>query len=244
MKRTIKTLSAISLALTSLYSCNDRFEPKAALVGDVYIKSTIYQEEIKYSLCSYAYTNFGIKDANVTNPSGNKTILKSYYHSQVISYDETFIESEYLENVPQTGKYSFNIESKEGKIISGEDILTAVAINFPEGLIVKKEDKVSGTEVNIKWKQASDADKYQIKMFDKDNKLIFRSILVDKKTNGNELEEIRSIYATENSYGWLGEERINSVAKITLAAIKLEDPKNDSSMQIEASAETSTMIEE
>lgn len=215
-------------------SCEeDEKEITPDVICDAYIKVLKDGDQSKYALFARAYSNYVIDNANVKTPS-EKTIdlgkqdLSPYFFS--FYTDEI---DEFSEEIPAEGDYTFSVNSKDGISLTRVNKVTEEVAEVPVVTLCE----LTKTELNIKWEESKTADFFIIRLYDKNNKLIFsKEYIKNEKTVSDTI--------TNNSKGWYEDNYLADAVSIKLMAVILENKLNPDLFYIQSIAETSKDIEE
>lgn len=130
---------------------------------------------IKYSLGGNVEANYIIKNAQINTPTKNLIEMNQYGETGT---NFNYTATNYTLNPPIPGVYNFIINIKnEGK----KEILNSLndkTINPTKIILTEIKNSQGNKFLYIKFLQIEKANNYQIDLFDKDNNIIYSSILL------------------------------------------------------------------
>lgn len=153
-------LGSLVLLLTA---CNDETPaPPARIVGDVFVRCEKVGDEVMYAPVYYAFSNYAIAKASVTNPSGDGTVdLESYFDSKGI-FVKIPKQEDFSTNKVALGNYAFQVITQKGDTLKVEDKLLADEL-VPLEITEFDYDKEKHS-FTIKWNKIEEVDHYLVKL--------------------------------------------------------------------------------
>lgn len=172
MKTKQLLLNAIlAFFILGLSSCLKEKDEAFEVQGDVYYINKTVNNEIVHSTIYYAYGNQRIESATVTTPVSSQTIdlaQSADFYNYFIKSPE---EADYTTDIPETGKFDFEITSSLGEVIYCADEQTFE--NLPGAEIDSMEFDSNNFWLKIYWNEVEDCDGYFVKLLNQDGDIIF-----------------------------------------------------------------------
>ena len=183
----------LGIFIISLIACEND-EPATVAYGDAYITVKVVEQDTVYGLFLHAYSNKNFikvsvspdEDTDITYELSSASAFKNEF------YYETD-EDKYQQSIPQTGNYTFSATIEGNEPISFSDKLTDDTIDPPA--IVECIYDETDKRIELEWEKDNDADIYNIRIYDEDDKMVFSSAGFEHKDE--------RINITSSTQGWL-----------------------------------------
>jgi hypothetical protein len=213
------------LALLVSASCQEDayFDVADLAQGDVFIKSVQKGDEVKFAVVYYAYSASPMKKVEGYHEASKAKnfILDTIDGRFTFAYLPT--ESEYIGNIPASGKYWFSIEFMDGNSALVFDELSESIIQPPfiESVSYQRETE----KLFVAWEKNSAVDNYKLMLVGSNNTILFDSDLLPSTQN--------SLSISKTNKNWeiqLGLESVDSL-RLVLQAFQFEQSKSSLNLQ-------------
>ena len=182
MKHLTSTLlTALILCNFLITSCNKDSEIVYEADVDVFVEKKLVDGVVKYAPVYYAYGTASIESVTVTSPGELATIDLE----QSASYSTIFLsntsETDYTEEMPLEGSYTFNIKFESGSSYSASEYFYSEELDLP--VISEYYWDSNYSSIYLSSESVSNAYAYNVSFRDADNSLIFSSIAYNSESS-------------------------------------------------------------
>ncbi len=167
MKNLKLILSATLLAIIGFTACNDDNERKEAprMIGDIFVRCKIVQNDTLYAPCYIAYCNRGMKSVEVTSPSLKSITLKNYSTNASIFSNFPDKLTGYKKEKIESGDYNFKAITRQGDTLQFINKLSDKL--YSPLKITKFEYKPEYISFKLEWKELKDMDMIKVTLSEK-----------------------------------------------------------------------------
>lgn len=164
----LHVLLGIGLILMGLVSCNTKSSPDYTTTVDVFSHTTVYNNDTVHGIIYSVITLAPVASVEVQTPDGQTVPLESYGGSSYSYYKDT-PDSEMTASLPVAGTYTFTVNFSDGMSTTDVNTLSNDFLYPPH--IITAEYQTDTRGVYLKWDKVTDADGYQVKVFNGDTQV-------------------------------------------------------------------------
>jgi len=218
VKQIFKCAFLLLLTGITAVSCVDE-EIELEVQADVLIINKKFGDVVKRAPAYYVYGNQLLDTATVTPPGGAAIGLKVFNGSALSRVLEPQ-ESDFSENLPAEGNYTFSATSLSGSVKQAIDVVDYTGIPIPP--VTKSTFSGTPSVLNVEWTTVTGADGYFLKLLDTTGKQIFASHIVIPSVDDY------IISGSVNSGSWTEAPVNGATYKLQLNAVTFDNEGNNS----------------
>lgn len=202
----------------AIFTSCDKKEVVFDAVGDIYVVKRILNNEIVYAPTYYLYGNKSMSSVTVTPPEGETDAFSlEAYQNNTYTFYKGIDENDFSLTKPTVGNYTFDVIDAEGTVFQSSDLFGNNEIDLP--VITEVTYDVNNSYFYLSWDLVTNADAYNIKLFDSDGELVYNSVALTSTSD--------EFSITANDGYWLETPSNNKIYSFELNAFLFDSDATD-----------------